>query len=167
MKWGKAFGAGVVGAVVMTILLSGAIAANFRVLDFSMMWGTLVGLPIGTAAWVVGFVIHLLVGGIFALIYAVVFSVFSGAGALRGGAIGVVHALITGIVLPLLPLVHPLMNNGYIRSPGPYFSGHGISGILFYFGIHIVFGMVVGWLYARMVPAMKTVVDRGDLRIAA
>jgi len=137
------------------------------VLDFSMMWGTLVGLPMGVEAWLAGFGIHLLVGGIFALMYAALFQVFSGAGALRGGAIGVGHAAVTGIILPLLPLIHPLMNNGHMQSPGPYFSSQGISGILFYFGIHIVFGAVVGWLYARMVPETKAVADSGDLRIAA
>lgn len=167
MKWLKAFVAGVVGAAVMTILLSGAIAAHFRVLDFSMMWGTMVGLPLGVEAWLAGFGIHLLVGGIFALMYAVLFKVFSGAGALRGAAIGIVHGLITGIFLPLLTLVNPLMNNGHMRSPGPYFSGHGISGILFYLGIHIVYGVVVGWLYSRWVPETKAIVDSGELHIAA
>jgi len=167
MRWWTAFLAGIVGAAIMTILLSAAIAANFHVLDFSMMWGTLVGLPIGVAAWLVGFGIQLLVGGSFGLIYAVLFNAFSGAGALRGGAIGLVHALITGILLPLLPLIHPLMNNGHMASPGAYFSGHGLAGVLFYFGIHAVYGVVVGWMYARLVPETRTVVDSGDLRIAA
>jgi len=167
MKWRKAFLAGIVGAALMTIMLSSANAAGFHVLDFSMMWGTLTGLPLGTAAWLAGFGIQLVVGGLFALIYALVFNVFSAAGAVRGAGIGILHAGTTGIFLPLLPLVHPLMNNGHMQSPGPYFAGHGIPGVLFYFGMHVVYGITVGWLYARMVPEAKNVPESGDLRIAA
>ncbi len=167
MKWSKAFLAGIVGAAIMTIMLSSANAAGFHVLDFSMMWGTLVGLPIGVWAWLAGFAIHLAVGGIFALIYALLFNAFSGAGAVRGGGIGIVHGGITGIFLPLLPLVHPLMNNGRMQSPRPYFAGHGLPGILFYFGIHIVYGITVGWLYARIVPEAREIPESDDLRIAA
>jgi hypothetical protein len=167
MNWGKAFLAGIVGAVAMTIMLSIAIFAGFRVLDFSMMWGTLVGLPKGGAAWMAGFLIHLLVGGLFALIYAALFKAFSGAGLLRGCAFGVVHALITGVLIALLPLVHPLMSTGRMVAPGPYFSGRGIAGILFYFAIHIVYGGTVGWLYARLVPAARQIPQNDNLRIAA
>ncbi len=168
MSWAKAFIAGIVGAALMTVMLSVAIASGFRVLDFSMMWGTLIGLPIGWAAWIVGFVIHLLVGGVFALIYALLFKAFSGAGLVRGGLIGVVHALITGIIIALLPLVHPLMNNGHMQTPGPYFSGHGIAGVLFYFAMHIVYGATVGWLYLRLMPAaQEPLAESGNLRIAA
>lgn len=167
MKWGKAFLAGIIGAALMTIMMSSANAAGFHVLDFSMMWGTLVGLPLGVWAWLAGFGLHLIVGGLFALIYALVFNVFSGAGVLRGGGIGIVHAGITGIFLPLLPLVNPLMNNGHMRSPSPYFAGHGIPGVLFYFGMHVVYGITVGWLYARMVPEARVIPESDDLRIAA
>ena len=168
MSWLKAFFAGMVGAVLMTVMLSVAIASGFRVLDFSMMWGTLVGLPKGWEAWIVGFVIHLLVGGVFALGYAVLFKAFSGAGLLRGGLVGIVHAIITGIILPLLPLIHPLMNNGHMQSPAPYFSGHGMAGVLFYFAMHIVYGSTVGWLYLRLTPAAaEPLAESGNLRIAA
>ena len=167
MSWLKAFLAGVVGAVLITVMLSAAIAGGFKVMDFSMMWGTLVGLPIGTAAWIVGFLVNLIVGGLFAMGYAVLFKVFSGAGLLRGGGIGIVHALITGLVIALLPLVHPLMNSGRMHNPGPYFSGHGTVGILFYFALHVVYGATVGWMYARLVPAARVPVESGDLRIAA
>jgi len=167
MKWLKAFLAGIAGAAVMTIILSVAIAAGFRVLDFSMMWGTLTGLPIGVEAWLAGFSIQLVVGGLFALIYALVFNIFYGAGALRGGGIGILHALITGIFLPLLPLVHPLMNNGRMQIPGAYFSGHSIAGVLFYFGMHIAYGVTVGWIYSRLVPETRDVANSDDWRIAA
>lgn len=77
MSWWKAFLAGIFGATLISIMLGAANLAGFHVLDFSMMWGTLVGLPIGWKAWVAGFCIHLVVGGIFALIYAGLFEVFS------------------------------------------------------------------------------------------
>lgn len=167
MSWMKAFFAGIAGAALMTAIIAIARGAGFHIMDFSMMWGTLIGLAIGAAAWIVGFVIDLLVGGLFALLYAVIFKAFSGAGLLRGGVIGIGHALITGLMIALLPLIHPLMNNGKMKSPGPYFSGHGIAGILFYFGIHIVYGATVGWLYARQVPEARQMAPQHDLHIAA
>ena len=133
MSWLKAFFAGIVGAALITVMLSIAISAGFHVMDFSMMWGTLVGLPIGWVAWIVGFGINLLVGGVFALWYAVLFKLFAGASLLRGLLIGIAHAFITGLIVPLLPLVHPLMNNGHMASPGPYFSEHGTAGVFFFF----------------------------------
>ena len=167
MSWLKAFFAGIVGAALITVMLSIAISAGFHVMDFSMMWGTLVGLPVGWVAWMVGFAINLLVGGIFALWYAVLFKLFSGAGLLRGLFIGIAHAFITGLIMPLLPLVHPLMNNGQMASPGPYFSEHGTAGVFFFFALHLVYGATVGWLYSRLVPSARHTVESNDLRIAA
>ena len=168
MSWVKAFLAGIAGAVLMTVMMSIVIyGGGFRVLDFSMMWGTLVGLPKGGVAWIVGFVIHLIVGGLFALIYAALFKAFSGAGLMRGGIFGIGHALVTGVIIALLPLVHPLMETGRMLSPGPYFSHEGIAGILFYFFLHIVYGGTVGWLYARQVPGARQISNSDDLRIAA
>jgi hypothetical protein len=168
MSWLKAFFAGVIGAACIAAILGVAIGLGFKVLDFSMMWGTFVGLAIGPAAWIAGFGIHLLVGGLFALVYAAIFKAFSGAGAFRGGVIGVVHAIIAGLAIAFLPLLHPLMISGRMTNPGPYFSGHGLAGILFFFGVHMVYGVTVGWLYARWVPAAAPAVDvEQNLHIAA
>jgi hypothetical protein len=59
------------------------------------------------------------------------------------------------------------MNNGKMKSPGPYFSGHGVVGILFYFAIHIVYGATVGWHYARQVSEARQLEPQHDLHIAA
>ncbi len=151
MGWVKAFMAGVIGAAVIAAIMGIAIGAGFKIMDFSLLWGTLIGLPVGPAAWIAGFCIHLLAGGLFALLYAAIFKMFSAAGAMRGGIIGIVHAIVTGIAIALLPLVDPAVESGRLKAPGPYFSGHGVAGILFYFGIHIIYGAIVGALYFRMV----------------
>lgn len=59
------------------------------------------------------------------------------------------------------------MNNGHMQSPRAYFGGHGIPGILFYFGIHVVYGATVGWFYQRQIPQEEIVADSGNLHIAA
>lgn len=166
MNWLKAFVAGMLGAALIAAILGICIASGFHVLDFSLMWGTLVGLPIGAQAWIVGFVIHLVVGGLIALLYAAIFKAFSGAGVLRGGILGIVHALIAGLAIALLPLVHPLMNNGRMPSPGPYFSGHGLPGILLFFGIHIVYGATVGLVCAHQLVS-HAIAPHDDVRLAA
>lgn len=168
MSWLKAFLAGIVGALLITVILSAVVyGGGFRVTDFSMMWGTLVGVPIGTAAWFTGFGIHLLVGGFFGLCYAALFKAFSGAGPLRGGLFGIGHALVTGVVIGFVPLVDTAMETGRMLNSGPYFSREGVGGILLYFFLHIVYGATVGWLYAKQVPAAREVTRDDHLRIAA
>lgn len=168
MTWMKGFLAGVLGAVLITVILSAVIyGGGFRITDFAMMWGTIIGLPMGVAAWWVGFCIHLLVGGLFGLCYAGLFKAFSGAGAFRGSLFGIGHAIVTGVVIGFVPLIDTAMESGRMLNSGPYFSREGVGGILLFFFIHIVYGATVGWIYARQVPAAREVPQRDDFRIAA
>jgi hypothetical protein len=171
MNWGKSFLAGVIGAVLITAILAVAIGIGLKVLDFSMMWGTIVGLPVGAAAWIIGFCIHLLVGGLFGLFYLAIFKAFSGAGVLRGATLGFVQAVITGMIIALLPMVDAAVDRGLLHNSGAYFSRGGVAGIVVYFGIHLVYGAVVGWLCARWIAAFRITKandnEHEHLRIAA
>ncbi len=155
MNWGKSFLAGVIGAGLIAAILAAVIGMGLHVLDFSMMWGTLVGLPVGAAGWIIGFCIHLVVGGLFGLLYLAIFKAFSGAGALRGASIGFVQAVVTGVIIALLPLVDTAFEHGLLHNPGAYFSQVGVAGILVYFGIHLLYGGVVGWLCARWIAGFR------------
>jgi hypothetical protein len=69
MKYGKALAAGVVGDIVMTVIM---IMGRAMVMpaNLEMILGITMGSPPTLMAWVTGLLIHLMAGGVFALIYA-------------------------------------------------------------------------------------------------
>jgi hypothetical protein len=69
MNWGKAFIAGVIGGAVMSILLALARAMGMPA-NLEVMQGTMLGLEPGATAWIVGFIMHLMISGLIALVYA-------------------------------------------------------------------------------------------------
>jgi hypothetical protein len=108
MKYGKAFAAGVVGAIVMMIIMLMGRAMSMPA-NLEMILSTMMGSPPGAMAWVIGLIIHLIAGGVFALIYAAGFEYWiHRADWLIGLGFGVIHPLFSGIVvLGMLPAMHP------------------------------------------------------------
>ena len=67
-------------------------------------------LPPGTAAFIAGLLIHLVVSGLIELMYAWGFEhVTHRAGWLAGVAFAVIHTLIAGLFMGMLPMMHPRM----------------------------------------------------------
>lgn len=72
------------------------------------MQGTMLGLEPGTTAWIVGFIMHLMISGLIALVYAAGFEYITHrAGWIMGVAFSIVHVLIGGIVMGMVPAMHP------------------------------------------------------------
>ena len=131
MNPGRAFIAGVIGALAMSVI---------------MIWLRAIGVPIhlelklaamlGTSLWIVGLVAYLLIGGVLALGYAVVFEyVLNQAGIGAGLLVGACHTIAAGFVWSQL------------TGPGPFWFSFGSSGIATLFLLHFVFGAIVGGLY--------------------
>lgn len=133
MHQARAFVAGVVGAVVMTLLF---------------MWFTAGGIPLpidtrlaallGTRVWAVGFVAYLLVGGVLGVLYAFVFEhVVHQSGVGVGMMVGAYNTIFAGFVWAVL------------GGPGPFWDRAGAAGIFALFLSHVAYGAVVGALYPR------------------
>lgn len=106
MKTGKAFLAGVIGGAVMSL---GLAMARFMGMPakLEMMMGTMFLEP-GTAAWVLGFIMHLMISGLIALIYAWGFErVTHKAGWMVGVGFSIIHIVIGGVFMAMLPMMHP------------------------------------------------------------
>ncbi|MEW6156739.1 MAG: hypothetical protein AB1813_04865 [Verrucomicrobiota bacterium] len=117
-----------------------------------MMLGTMFGGAADSAHWVMGFVIHLINGAIFALIYAYIFEHFTHrAGWTVGAGIGFVHALIAGLFMAAMPIMHPLIKSGAMPSPGPFMANLGAMGIIAEFLLHLIYGAIVGAMYGAVV----------------
>lgn len=116
--------------------------------NLEMMMGTMFLEP-GPAAWILGFAMHLMVSGLIALAYAWGFeTVTKRADAGRGAAFSLVHILIAGVVMgAMIPVVHRLIPE-QMPGPGFFLANHGTMGVVAFVVLHLVFGAVVGAMYA-------------------
>jgi hypothetical protein len=151
MKTGRAFVAGAIGAVAMSAILWVARNVMGIPAGIEMMLGTLVVPNAALTAWLVGFAIHVLIGGVLALVYAWGFEhVTHRAGWLVGAGFGLAHAVISGLGLTLVPAIHPMIPER-MPAPGAFMANLGAIGIIAYFALHAVYGAIIGGLYGQVV----------------
>jgi hypothetical protein len=151
MKTGRAFLAGVIGAVVMSAILW--IARNMMGIPahMEMMLGTIVVPNPALTAWLVGFAIHLTIGGILAVIYAWGFEhITHRSGWLVGALFGLANAVVAGLVMGIIPAVHPMIPE-QMPAPGAFMRNLGAIGIAAEFALHAIYGAIVGALYGPVV----------------
>ncbi len=145
MKNGKAFGAGVIGAIVMVILMWMARTFIGMQINLSMMLGTMF-LPMGMGAWIMGFIMHLIMGGIIGLIYAWGFEHLTHkSGWAVGVGFGAINAIVTGIFMGMMPAIHPRIPP--MPAPGYFLLNMGMMGLIGLFVMHMIYGAIVGAMY--------------------
>ena len=145
----RALGYGVLGAAAMSafFLLLRSLSVNIGI---EMLLGTAWGLHPGPAAYVVGLVIHLAMGGAFGLVYGWLFErVWNHGGAGMGVILASIHASIIGMAAGLTPQLHPLVPTT-LRDPGAFFANSGTLGVLAFLAAHLVFGAIVGGGYGHV-----------------
>lgn len=149
-----AVGAGLVGGAVMAALLQMGIMMmpDKMRMNLLLMLGTMMGMS-GAMAYVAGLMMHLVASAIFGIIHA---SIFAGAdidsGEILWGALfGLGHAVITGIMLMAMPMVHPEIKAGRMDAPGPLAMSLGAPTAMGFVVLHIIFGALVAVLYAAWI----------------
>src|SRR3989337_1269733 len=107
MKVGKAITAGLAGGVAMSVL--GWLVRKFGLdMNAGMMLGAMMTEP-GATAWVIGFMLHLMISVLIALLYAWGFEhVTHRAGVAVGLGFGVIHILLAGVVVGMSPPIAPM-----------------------------------------------------------
>jgi len=147
--WG--FGATV---VLTTVLRAGQALAVTRI-DLPFILGSMVVVDRDRAK-VVGYVLHLVNGWLFALIYAAAFHSSGESGLLFGMLIGLVHGtFVTVVAMPLLPAFHPRMASEdwgpdptkQLEPPGNFALNYGISTPALTLVAHIIYGGILGFFY--------------------
>lgn len=150
MKAGRAFLAGVVGGIVMSLLMWIARTMMGMPINLEMMMGTMVTDP-GTTAWVIGLVIHLMLSGAIALVYAWGFeNVTHRSGWLTGVGFSVIHIVVAGLFMGMIPMMHPRMPDP-ISPPGAFLSNMGMMGIVAEVVLHMIYGAIVGAMYGPVI----------------
>jgi hypothetical protein len=127
----RAFVAGVVGTVVMSLIM-----ISLRAIALPLHIEHRLGASVGLGAWVPGLIIFLIIGGVLALVYAAIFEwVLNQAGVGAGLLLGACNAVFAGFFW------------AQMSGPGPFWDRLGIEGIGALFFVHFVYGAVVGGLY--------------------
>ena len=153
MSVSGALAGGFVGTLVLTTALRTANELGLTRIDLPFLLGTaLTGDRARAKA--VGYLLHLVAGEIFALIYYAIFSAIDTSGWALGALLGLLHGIVsaTALVNILLPAVHPRMgstlsaanSHPLLEPPGfllrNYGSGTPIATLL----AHVAYGAIVG-----------------------
>ncbi|MGE3961748.1 MAG: hypothetical protein AB7F65_08725 [Dehalococcoidia bacterium] len=150
LEAGRAAVAGIVGGGVMVVLLYGAIATMPSVMKMNMMalLGGMLGLT-GAAGFIAGLMIHAMMSALFGVAHIAVFVALDAEStSIAGGAaIGLVHGIITGIMLAGMPTMHPLIRSGRMAAPGPFGWSLGPMNAVGFLMLHVIFGIVAAATY--------------------
>lgn len=146
---------GFVATALLTTLLAGAQALGLTRMGIPYLLGTILT-PARDRAVVIGHIVHVLVGWLFALLYAAGFERLGAATVWIGMAGGLVHALfVLTVLLPLLPGIHPRMvseaygptPNAQVQPPGSFGLHYGRHTPIVTIVAHVAYGAVLGGLY--------------------
>lgn len=101
----------------------------------------------------VGMVMHMMMGVVFAIIYALLWNAGIGTvGLLWGALFGAVHWLITGVMMGGMSMMHAGIKAGTVSAPGVFMMHNG--GMMAFMGGlmgHVIFGLVVALVYGFVV----------------
>jgi hypothetical protein len=143
---------GFVATVVLTAIMAGSQLLGFSRMDLPLMLGTIF-IQDPDRAHVLGFLIHLVNGQVFALVYAGAFALLGTASWWLGGLFGLIHGLAALlIIVPLLPGVHPRMASdrsgpqlaAALEPPGPLGLNYGAQTPVFTLIAHAAYGALLG-----------------------
>jgi len=133
--------AGLLGTLVMTALIYIAPRMGIPKMDIIGMLGTMFTASEGTAR-VLGTIAHFMMGVIFAIIYALLWSLGIGSPTWLWGLIfGAIHGVVAIVMMPVMIKMHPRppqMESGPLMAVGLLMG-------------HLAFGLVVALTYAAFV----------------
>ena len=146
-NWGLAFTAGVCGAAIMVPLLYLTQPIERTKMDICLLLGSLLtGHATGGGTWALGFVMHLILGGLIGCVYGMAFEWWGDSDWWRGAILSIPHSLLAGLAVWGIGHIHPLIPGTF---PEPGYLGLAIGGRLAFhlFMLNAVYGATVGGIY--------------------
>jgi len=141
--------AGLAGTVVISMLMAMAPKMGMPKMAIWEMLGTMFSKE-GNVG--LGWVMHFMMGVIFAIIYAALWVAGIGSATLLSGVVfGVVHFLIAGLMMGGVPMMHAGIKAGTVQAPGVLMLNSGAMGFMGGLVGHAVYGLVVALVYGLFV----------------
>jgi len=137
--------AGLVGTLGISMVMAIAPKMGMPKMDIVDMLSTMFGNPNRVLGWMM----HFMMGIIFALIYAFLWSLGVGSATWLNGLIfGAVHWSVVGMIMGMIPMMHAGIKSGTVQAPGLWMTNNGGT-MAFVGGLmgHMVFGLVVALIY--------------------
>ena len=137
---------GLVGTIAISVVMPVAPMMGMPKMDIVGLLSTMFGKPNRFLGWMM----HMMMGVVFALIYAFLWSVGIGTpNWLFGLIFGAVHWLIVGLIMGMIPLMHAGIKSGDVDPPGLWMTNQG-GKMAFLGGLmgHMIFGLIVALVYA-------------------
>jgi len=142
--------AGIVGTAVMSLVIAMAPMMGMAKMDIVGMLG---GMFSKASNRTLGWIMHFMMGTIFAIIYAALWNAGIGAANAAGGLLfGAAHWLIVGLMMGGVPMMHAGIKAGTVQAPGVYMTSSG-GMLAFMSGLigHVIYGLVVALVYGAFV----------------
>jgi uncharacterized membrane protein YagU involved in acid resistance len=144
MDWTNIIWAGAAATAAMTVLIYMGPLMGMPKMDIAQMQGSMV-LEQGNTAFMMGMVMHFIVGIAIAIVYALIWEATAIPVIWWSGLIfGLVHGLIALMVMPMMMKMHKEVQAG--RFPNLLKAG-GMMGIAGFIVGHLVYGVILGLLY--------------------
>jgi hypothetical protein len=150
--WGALAG-GFLGTLVLTTGLRTANELGLTRIDLPFLLGTALTSDRARAK-ALGYLLHLVAGELFALIYYAIFAAIDTSGWLLGALLGLLHGIVsaTALVNILLPVVHPRMGSALsaadssplLEPPGFLLRNYGHGTPIATLVAHVAYGAIVG-----------------------
>lgn len=146
---------GFAATIVLTTLMAGSQRVGYTRMSIPFLLGTMVT-PHRDRAMIVGLLMHVMNGWLFALPYAWAFESWQQATWWLGTAIGVMHALfVLAAAMPVMPGLHPRMVSEYfsptpnrqLQPPGFFALNYGRRTPVVTIVAHAAYGAILGAFY--------------------
>src|SRR5918992_479449 len=144
MDWTNIIWAGAAATAAMTVLIYMGPLMGMPKMDIAQMQGSMV-LEQGNTAFMMGMVMHFIVGIAIAIVYALIWEATAIPVIWWSGLIfGLVHGLIALMVMPMMMKMHKEVQAG--RFPNLIKAG-GMMGVAGLMIGHLIYGLAIGLLY--------------------
>lgn len=142
--------AGISGTIVMTMVMVMAPTMGMPKMDIVGMLGSMFS---ADSNRMMGLVMHVMMGVVFAIVYALLWNAGIGTvGLLWGLLFGAGHWLVSGAMMGSMSAMHAGVKTGTVTAPGMYMMNNG--GMMAFIGGlvgHLIFGLVVALVYGLFV----------------
>jgi hypothetical protein len=146
---------GFVATVVLTTVMAASQRFGYTRMSIPFLLGTMLT-PNRDRAMLLGLLVHVMDGWLFALLYALAFESWQRATWWLGAGIGLVHVLfVLTVAMPVIPAMHPRMvseyfgptPNRHLQPPGFFALNYGHRTPVVAIASHLVYGAILGAFY--------------------